>query len=144
MGLLVFYGLNCAASVALFSLCCCLSFRCSCYSSSFVAFETDLNLSPSSYISSTHADPFFPDRLTARRARVDVQLLTNRLTCLSCTNSTGAGRLVMYPRLVLNSQSSCDWIIHMYLVCLVFFTQGLNLLWGSALVAQMASQLLSL
>lgn len=109
----VFYGLNCAVSMALFSLCSCLSSRCSHYSSSFVAFET-LNLSPSSSISSTHADLFFPDRLTARRARVDMQLLTNRLTCLSGTNFTGAGRLVMYPRLVLNSQSSCDWFIHMY------------------------------
>lgn len=45
MGFLVFYGLNCAVSMALFSLCRPLSSRCSPYSSSFVAFETDLNLS---------------------------------------------------------------------------------------------------
>lgn len=111
---LVFYGLNCAVSMALFSLCCRLSSWSSPYSSSFVALETDLSLSLSSSISSTHADPFSPDRFTARRARVDVQLFTNKLTCLSGTNSTGIGILVMYPRLALNSQFSWDWIIHMY------------------------------
>lgn len=50
-----------------------------------------------------------------------MQLLTNKLTCLSGTNSTGVGILVMYPRLALNSQFSWDWIIHMYHLPGIFY-----------------------